>query len=134
MKIKDWFAREDIFKVNAAISHTEDRWPNLDRVMAALESFPRTSVSKSGASIFMGWRSLSHEWIYHHGVCITDSRNGKGRYGFHDCSIEDIPRLRLVPVYNVGDIPESAAFLDVLESAGIKRVDIGCVMVNPKIK
>jgi len=133
MKLEEWFAQGDILKVNAAIAHPEDRWPNLEAVMAALENFPRISVSKNGISIFMGWRTHHHTWAYHHGVCITDNGNTGSRYGFHDCCMSDIPRMRLVPVYNVGDIPESAAFVAALASAGIKCADIGSVMIRPTL-
>jgi len=124
MKLDDWAMQFHILEINK-ILRPEYRWPRLDDLLAALESLPRLSIDKYGSGIFIGWGGLSSEWRYHHTICIPSRHINGCRYGYHgEATYENIASMNdIQPVFNVGDIPETPAFIDALASIGIEATD-----------
>lgn len=134
MKLEEWGAQWDIIKINERLP-VEYRWPNLDQLITALEQFKRVSTMRVGYGIFLGWRSAERGWIYHHGICLPSYLSlGASRYNFHSpYSMDNVADSLPIPTLNVGDLPESSAFLDVLESVGFVRPQPLEVMAYPKL-
>jgi hypothetical protein len=135
MKLQDWADQYKILEINARMP-PESAWPKLDELFTALETFPRISTSLAGYGIFIGWRTDSRMWAYHHSVCIPASQcNGYGdKYGFNNMHDENnISSRRVVPTLNAGDLPESQHFVRLLHRIGLMPVEVGEVMVTPRL-
>jgi hypothetical protein len=124
MKLDDWAMQFHILEINK-ILRPERRWPRLEELLAALEPMPRLSVGQYGSGIFIGWGSIASDWRYHHTICITSRYINGCRYGYHDeASYESIASMRDIrPVFNVGNIPETSAFIKALASIGIEATE-----------
>ena len=120
MKLDEWAMQFHILEIDKALS-PDSRWPGLEQLMAALDSFPRTSTQKYGSGIFIGWGDAEGNWAYHHTVCIPASHSDGQRYGYHwRASRDTIATMPgIYPVFNVGDLPETQDFIKALSSIGI---------------
>jgi hypothetical protein len=133
VKLDDWALQYKILEINAALP-PKSTWPLLPELLAAVETFPRLSVSRDGTGIFLGWRDSSMQWVYHHGVCVPHPELPHNMYDFHGSWDESaIKKRRVFPAMNIGTLPESERFLQILKGLGIRGAPLGSSLVRPQL-
>lgn len=135
MKLETWAMRDFIFELNSCLP-VSSKWPNLAEVIADTRQYiPLRSTAISGPGIIIGWEDDYELWYYHHSICLPEESISTGTlYGFHGSSKESQHPRNLVPVFNIGSIPETNKFVNILKAHGISA-DAGVrVMEKAKLR
>lgn len=133
MKLEYWNNKFFTLELNSKHMSDIHKWPLLDSVLDATDrAIPLTSESKTGRSIYVGWASIGpigkgDVWFYHHALCVPrmEERNRRS-FGFTTIQRKDqwhpiasSKEKRIVPVFNIGALPETETFVKILKDHGI---------------
>jgi len=135
MKLETWAMRDFIFQLNSYLP-VLSKWPKLNEVIAdTRRHIPLRSTASWGPGIFIGWEDKSECWYYHHAICLPQKSISAGTlYGFHGSSKESRHPDDLVPVFNIGNIPETNKFVNIIKSHGMSTTTHMRIMEKAKLK
>jgi hypothetical protein len=137
MKLEFWDSKFNILRLNNRLP-AKSKWPALEAIIDDCDAnidLRSTLDSTYNSGIFIGWAykstNILTRWYYHHAICLSYRTTQLFGYTSNESSIAK--EKRIFPVYNLGNLPESEAFVKILQKHNIKASIYDHTMKIPEL-